>query len=112
MKRVRAGRLNQRIQIQSKSETPDTDYGGGKNASWTTVATIWAEVIPYGHGIEQFIGGATRSENSLTFRIRYRSDITASMRIVFQGRNYAIRGSYEPPEYRSTLLDIFAEAEQ
>ena len=41
---MRAGKLNQRVQIQQLTETQNTE--GGIVRTWTTVDTRWAEVEP------------------------------------------------------------------
>lgn len=39
---IPAGKLNQRVELQSKTVTRDAM--GGESIAWTTQATIWAEV--------------------------------------------------------------------
>ena len=88
---MRAGRLNRRITLQSATEVRDA-YGQAVK-TWADVATVWAEVMPLS-GREREIASQTAAETNVKFRIRWRSDITADMRVVYGGRNYEI---VEPP---------------
>lgn len=62
------GKLNHRISLQTRSATLD-DYGQQVN-SWTTVATVWANIKPIG-GREKMRAMAIESELTHTVAIRY-----------------------------------------
>lgn len=81
---MRAGKLRHRVAIEQKLaiRNPVT---GGYEEEWLPVARVWAEISPL--SAHDFI--ASRSEQSvITARIcmRWRSDITPSMRIVHESR--------------------------
>lgn len=86
---LRAGKLNRQIVVEKKTST----WGGAD--TWSTHAAMWADFrAPTGLGI---IGGqfqsadATVSRVQYSVRVRYRTDITADMRIVSGGIVYEIR---------------------
>jgi SPP1 family predicted phage head-tail adaptor len=64
------GQFNKRISLQSRSATLD-DYGQ-QLASWSTVATVWANIKPIG-GREKLRAMAVESELTHTVAIRYRA---------------------------------------
>lgn len=92
MGQIRAGSLNRRVTIEKRSSTRDA--GGQLVDVWTEYATVWANVITQagiGFVSQQFVaGGAERNRATMSFRIRYRTDITADMRIKHQGAYYEI----------------------
>lgn len=82
---MKAGKLNRRIELQSKQEVVDPIYGP-QPVGWVTVATIWAEIqdaLP--SKSETVIEGALVAHRRTRIRTRYRKDIDASMRIVEKG---------------------------
>lgn len=62
------GKFRHRISLQSRSDTLD-DYGQQAN-TWTTVATVWAEIRPVS-GREKMRAMAMESELTHTVAIRY-----------------------------------------
>jgi SPP1 family predicted phage head-tail adaptor len=72
------GMLDRRVVI----EAPPTaqDAAGQPSGSWTTVATVWAN-IRYLSGVEAIKAGATTSQAKASIRIRRRTDVTAAMRV-------------------------------
>lgn len=83
---MRIGNLDRRITIEQN--TPATDSFGEQDASWSELDTVWAEVRTQS-GREIFRAG-TQAEADVTFRIRYRSDLTRAMRIIHDGDAYDI----------------------
>lgn len=88
-----AGQLNRRIVIQSRDA--GTDAAGQPVNTWTTLATVWANVKG-ATGMASIRQSAAREGmavemNSYSFRIRFRTDIDASARVVFGGQNYDIK---------------------
>jgi SPP1 family predicted phage head-tail adaptor len=65
---MQIGKLNHRISLQTRSATLD-DYGQQVN-TWTTVATVWANIKPIG-GREKMRAMAIESELTHTVAIRY-----------------------------------------
>lgn len=73
------GRLNRRCVIQTPSEIPDEL--GQPIPGWTDLATVWAD-IRHRSGLEAIKAGAPVSTVQASIRIRYRSGVTAGMRVV------------------------------
>lgn len=76
-----ASDLRQRVLIETPTSTPD-GYGGS-TVTWSTVATVWAQVTPTGGG-EKVIAHGVRDESTYQVRIRYRSDASAEWRVTWQ----------------------------
>lgn len=77
---VGAGRLNQRITILEK--TVVRGELGGHDETWSTLATIWAEVIDMS-GREIFNARAMGSEATKRITVRWRTDVKADQRVQF-----------------------------
>ncbi len=84
----RAGEMDQRIELQKETRTPDGQ--GGFTSEWTTQDTVWAHVRPQ-RGSEREHGDRIQAEAGYFVVIRYRSDINETWRIVWNGRNMNIR---------------------
>ena len=84
---IEAGKLDRRIVIQS--ETIARDDFGGEDPTWSTLATVWAG-IEYRSGTETNEADQMVSMNKIMFTIRYRTDITARMRIYYNSVYYYI----------------------
>lgn len=82
------GALRHRLRLESPSHVEDG--GGGVTVSWQPVATLWAEVVA-GSGREIFQADGLTAVSLHEVRIRYRSDITAEMRLVMGERVLDIR---------------------
>lgn len=100
---MRVGELRKRVTFQS--ETSSSDNAGGYTLGWTTVATVWAAIEPL-NGREVFT--AQHLEGHVTHRviIRYRSDITSDMRMVYGARVFNVRAVINQDERNcwTTLL--------
>jgi SPP1 family predicted phage head-tail adaptor len=84
-----AGRLNQKVQIQSPPSTRGSM--GQRTGEWSNVVAVWAEAQPL-KGRELFAAGTMQSEATVRFRIRWRAGISHDMRIVWRGVPHAIVG--------------------
>lgn len=75
-------KLNRRITIQRKVRTED-DAGypipGAKE--WEDVVTLWAAREPLS-GREFFAAAAVQQENTVRYKIRFRTEITPDMRLI------------------------------
>ena len=78
-----AGQLNKRVQLQSATTT--TDAVGGTSQTWSTFATVWAAVEP-----QPFVVGSQKAEVLTLFTIRYRDDVAAEQRVVFEAVTYTV----------------------
>jgi SPP1 family predicted phage head-tail adaptor len=85
---MNAGRMRHRITIQQRANTPDTF--GQPIESWADVATVWASVEPL-QGREFFAADQVNAEVTTRIRMRWRSGITAAMRVSFDSRLYDIQ---------------------
>lgn len=77
-----AGSYDRRLRIERPTTSKDATYGSAV-LTWTTVATVWAnvqEMLP-SRG-ERLAEGINIAERPARVRIRYRSDITSDMRVV------------------------------
>lgn len=89
---TKPGKLNERITIQAFTRIPDG--GGGYTEAWANIAstpTVWAEVIAKA-GKEGLVSDRITATMVTLFRIRNRDDLDETMRIVWRGSNYNIRG--------------------
>lgn len=87
-----AGKLRHRVTIQRNEPVQDSETGDMTDA-WVEFATVWAQIAPL--SAKEMI--AAQSENSKIMArivIRYRSDITSSMRIYHAAKDmyYNIEG--------------------
>lgn len=98
-------KMDRRITIEQN--TPTTGASGEQVPSWSTLATVWAQVLPV-KAMERWTSQQMQVQIDAKFRIRYRSDVTAQHRIVFEGRTYDIQGVSEVPRRRA--LEIVGHA--
>lgn len=106
-----AAKLNKQVILQTLVETADT--AGGFVSSWQTVATLWAQVMPVAE--RGIMGGdevqwAMQQQDSQLFRItlRYRTGVTAAMRLVMGSRVFNIRRVTDKGEAHA-VLELIAE---
>lgn len=81
-----AGKLDQRIRIESLSEAND---GGEMVQTLSLLADVWAEVISQ-KGSEAFEAARINASETVRVRVRYRDDVTTKHHIVWMGQNYNI----------------------
>lgn len=91
---MRAGDLNQRITIHSKTVT-GRDSAGGEVLTWSTFATVWAQKV-HQSSREFFAAHKSNSEITDMFIIRYRAGVTTEMRVSYNGKYYDIIGADDP----------------
>jgi SPP1 family predicted phage head-tail adaptor len=86
---MKAGKLRNPIVLQTRDS--GTDAAGQPVQTWTTLATVWAHVLgSTGMGaIKAAVGGV--EVNGYSFRIRYRTDVDAAKRVVFNGQNFDVK---------------------
>lgn len=104
-KRNSCSRLKQRLTLQQEIQA--SDGYGGYTRTWQNIADLWAEIIPLAgrEGVAD-----EKLEASLTHRVvlRYRSDITAGMRLLFENRAFNIRAVFNVKE-NNELLELLSE---
>lgn len=95
-----AGNLDRRVAIEAKSVTRDPVYGS-ESVSWSTLATVWAQVLEYAADNEALTGSATSTGSAHTYRrpvrvrMRWRSDVDTAMRLRVGTRLLQITGTAE-----------------
>jgi SPP1 family predicted phage head-tail adaptor len=89
---ITPGKLDRRITVERRTATKDPIYGTSQ-AAWEPVATVWAQVTDVlpskAEGVE---GEIALQRRPARIRTRYRDDLTADMRIIYQGRTMEIVG--------------------
>lgn len=99
---MRAGQLDQRVTLQSRGS--GVNAFGEPNGSWSTVATVWGAVQPL-LGREFLEGRQAEGELTTRIRIRYRTDVTPTMRAVHGAVTYDIVSVMSPDtDRRETIL--------
>jgi SPP1 family predicted phage head-tail adaptor len=84
---MQSGKLDKRITIQSQSTTQDSI--GELVTVWSTVCVVAASIKDLS-GREFIAAGATVDTVLTQIEIRYRTDITAAMRVIVGSVNYNI----------------------
>ena len=84
---MKAGNLDRRIRIETKSATLDS-YGQ-QVVTWSLLAEVWAEIDPKS-GREIMASMQTTPEQVKVFRIRYLPTVTETCRIVYRSEAYDI----------------------
>ena len=97
--KIKAGQLNKRITFQISS----TSAGEGIT-SWSDYCTVWAAILPH-VGNRRYQAKQLDSEIEGQIIIRYRDDITSSMRIKYLDRYFQILSIINPGE-ANTQLEI------
>ncbi|WP_416729202.1 phage head closure protein [Fictibacillus sp. JL2B1089] len=89
------GRLNKRITLQRKGFTRDAE--SNTKESWLDTETVWAAVEPL-RGREYLAAAAASAESLVRFRIRYRKNVTADMRVKYNDRIFELNSPPIDPE--------------
>ena len=84
-----ASELRHKVVIQSKVEGGRDEDGYNLPNAWTTYKNLWAKVTPVA-ARDLAIGQSELSEVTARLKIRYRTDINTSMRILWKDRIYSI----------------------
>lgn len=108
MRTVRIGELNKLVTITRGTVT--TNAYGEEITTWGTLGQAWAAIrnVPQREpfAAEQFVSVVTTS-----FTLRYRTDVTAKMRVLCDGKTYEIDSAADPDgarrfiELQCTLLE-------
>lgn len=85
-----SGRLRHRVVLQRQEQQQDP-VTGDLTSVWVNVARLWAAIEPL--SAREFIeASATQSAVTTRITIRYRSDVNASMRVVYREKLYGVEG--------------------
>lgn len=99
-----AGKMDKRITLQRRAETPDG--GGGVALAWANFAINacpWAEVVAKS-GRESMQEGRVAAQFTVLFKIYNRDDVAETDRIVWNGDIYNIRGIRREGERKLRLV--------
>jgi SPP1 family predicted phage head-tail adaptor len=100
---MNAGRLNRYVTIEEPTKTA---VYGERTLTWSTLAQVWAEILP-ASSREAYRQSQVVAEMSYLVRIRYRDDVTADMRIAWGAKTLEIVGHpYEEYLDGSRLLTM------
>lgn len=97
---MRAGRLNTKILIESKTEVIDSV--GDVTETWSTFADTWAEVRTQS-GKEFINARQAHSELTHVVTTRYISGVTSKMRVNNGGVYYNILSVFDPTTRKKEL---------
>lgn len=104
-RKTTSSRLRHRLTLQEEVMTPDG--AGGYARTWENVADIWSEIAPIS-GKERFFAGHIQAQCTHRITLRYRDDITAKHRLVFEERLFNIRSVMNRHE-DNELLELLVE---
>lgn len=99
------GALNQRIALQAPSATQDA-AGQPLPDPWTTVATVWANVL-FQNGAQSIKANADTSVSKASLRIRQRAGVAAEMRALWGTTVFDIKAVNPAP--RKGFVDLVCE---
>jgi SPP1 family predicted phage head-tail adaptor len=86
---VKAGSLRSYITLQARDS--GTDDAGQPVQTWADLASVWAD-IRGANGLNTIKASLDGLEiNAYSFRIRYRTDVDAAERVVFNGQNFDVK---------------------
>ena len=102
---MQAGKLREFVALQSKAVTRDAI--GAEVVTWTTDATLPAEVV-YLRGREFFAAAQMQSQVDVRIVLRYRDGVTTDHRILWNGQPYDIRAVL--PSARRNSLELMCSA--
>lgn len=86
---MKIGDMRNRLALERETSTPDGM--GGQTVTWLTVATVWAAIWPL-KTVERMAAMKIEGELTHRIRIRYRENVTGSMRGTCKGKTYLFDG--------------------
>jgi SPP1 family predicted phage head-tail adaptor len=89
------GKLNCRVAIEQPDGTRDA-LGQHDPEAWVLLDTVWAN-IRYGSGREAIEADRETASARVSIRIRRRTDVTAAMRVVYEGTVFQIMSVLQDP---------------
>ncbi len=106
---IRAGKLRNRVTIQSLVNTQDP-ASGEMVESWVLLATVWAEVRDL-RGTEYWQAAQAQSEVTTLVRIRTRTDILPDMRVLHGSRTLLVDHIVNPDAVPTDLHLLCTEVQ-
>ena len=83
------GKMRYPMKLQSATRT--TDAGGGSAESWSTVATIYADIKPI-NAEESYRQGVIQESVTHDVYVRFRAGLSTSNRLLYESRVFNIKG--------------------
>lgn len=102
---MRAGQLNRRVTLQRRVETPSGT--GGSTVSWQEIGGAWAN-IKHQSGAEVNRSDVPVSGVKASIRVRWRTDLDATCRVVYGSDLYDIKAVIEDLAGRE-FVDLVCE---
>ncbi len=102
-----ASDLNQRIRLDQRVK--GVNSRGEVTYTWAPLITLWAQAIPL-RGRDFFAAAQTQSEITTRFRIRYRTGIDETMRVVWKGVLYDIKAPPMEVDGAREWIDLLCKA--
>jgi SPP1 family predicted phage head-tail adaptor len=99
--------LNQRIRLERRVSSDNSR--GELTHTWELVAVLWAQANPL-RGRDFFAAAQMQDEITTRFRIRYRTGIDSTMRIVWKGGYYDIKGQPIEVDGGREWIDLMCKA--
>lgn len=100
------GKLRHRVSLQSAVDAADSF--GQPIRTWSTYATVWAQVVPTS-GDESPLANQLHGSTTHKVTIRHRTGVDVGHRILFGTRVLNISAPPRDPEERGIWLEIDAE---
>lgn len=90
---IAAGRMSKRVQLQRRAA--GVDSAGQPNGTWTTFATVWAD-IRVASGLGEVAAETVSADQQVararaSIRIRHRTDVDHDCRVVHNSDVYDVR---------------------
>lgn len=95
------GQMRSQMAIEKATET--TDATGAVVQTWSEIGLVWAYIRPLS-GRELSDARQVEADVTHEVRMRYRSDLTARMRLTFRGRTLEILGLVNIDELDRELI--------
>lgn len=100
-----AGEFNSRIQILTQTE--GQDEAGQPLGQWIVHDEVWAKALSL-NGVQTIRAGAEAKTVKVSFRVRYREDLTDAMRVK-DGGNVLTILALLPDRAKKSYLDLVCE---
>ena len=105
--RITAGQLSVRVKLQSPP--PAIDDLGQATGAWVDVAEVWARPRPL-RSRELFAAGQVQNISDVEFTIRWRADVRATWRVLWDDVPHDITGPPIDVDGQRQWLQLLASA--
>lgn len=99
---VAIGVLRERVTIQQKAQTSDSQ--GGRVTAWVVLEAVAAAIDSDGGSLEPLQAGAVTATARYLVRLRHRTDVTTTMRLRWRTKILQILSVVSDPRRAWTLL--------